>query len=130
MDNSSSSAGSVLDQVAVGLSGLCLAHCLLLPVVLAVSPLLNEFSADHLHLQMLVVVLPVSIAALTLGHRKHRNAVVVAWGSVGMAILVIGATIVHQHFGLVADRLFTIAGALTLAVVHYFNYRLARICAD
>ena len=59
MDNSSGRP-RVLDQVAVALSGLCLLHCLLLPFAIAILPFLGQFSDDHLHAEMLVVVIPVS----------------------------------------------------------------------
>jgi hypothetical protein len=36
-----------------------------------------------------------------------------------------GATVVHGHLGLLADRTVTVAAALTLAVVHFFNSRLS-----
>ncbi len=126
MDNSSTTSNTLLDQLAVLLSGLCLAHCLLLPLVVAVLPFLAHVSVDHLHLQMLAFVLPISVVALTLGYRRHNKRDVLAWGAFGMLLLVVGATVVHSRYGLIADRLFTVTGALLLAVVHYKNNRLAR----
>jgi hypothetical protein len=130
MDNSSSSTSSALDQVAVGLSGLCLAHCLLLPLIIAVVPFFGHLGSGHFHLQMLAFVLPISAIALALGYRRHRQRAIIAWGTLGMLLLVVGGTLMHKNFGLTADRLFTIAGALTLAVVHYFNNRLTRHCRN
>ena len=117
---------SWLDGAAVGLSALCLVHCLALPLMVAGLPFLAEFGDDHLHEQMLVVVLPLSIVALALGYRHHRSGRIVSAGIVGMALLAIGATVAHSHWGLTADRAFTIVGALTLAVAHFYNSVLAR----
>lgn len=110
-----------LDGAAVGLSALCLIHCLALPLVVAGLPFLAQFSEGHLHAQMLVVVLPLSFIALGLGYRHHRNLKIVAAGAVGMLILTIGATVAHDTLGLAADRLFTIVGALVLATAHFYN---------
>jgi len=110
-----------LDSAAVGLSALCLVHCLALPLVVAGLPFLAQFAEGHLHAQMLVIVLPLSIIALGLGFRHHRNGRIVLAGTVGMATLVIGATVAHSQLGLTADRLFTIVGALVLATAHFYN---------
>lgn len=110
-----------LDGAAVGLSALCLIHCLALPLVVAGLPFLAQFAEGHLHAQMLIVVVPLSILALGLGFRHHRNRKIVLAGVAGMTLLSIGATYAHGHWGLVADRAFTIAGALVLATAHYFN---------
>jgi len=121
MDQSMSKSTNWLDGAAVGLSALCLIHCLALPLVVAGLPFLAQFSEGHLHKQMLVVVLPLSIVALGLGYRHHRNGRIVAAGAVGMALLAVGAIVAHAHWGLMADRSFTIVGALVLAGAHFYN---------
>lgn len=126
MDNRSSSHSSSFDRAAIGLSGLCVAHCLLLPVVIALSPLLNGFGSGHFHLQMLLVVVPVSLFALTRGFGRHRNQATIALGLSGLAILIFGATVAHRVFGPLADTVLTIAGSLVLATAHYCNGRLVR----
>lgn len=125
MDNSSGRP-AFLDQVAVALSGLCLLHCLLLPFLIAVLPFLAQFGDDHLHAEMLVVVVPVSVVALAIGFRRHRHGGIVVAGIVGLVILAIGGTVAHSAFGLVADRTLTVIGSITLAVTHYRNFRLSR----
>lgn len=110
-----------LDGAAVGLSALCLIHCLALPLIVAGLPFLAQFAEGHLHAQMLVVVLPLSIVALGLGFRHHRNTNIVLAGIAGMALLTIGATFAHEEWGLAADRTFTIVGALVLAAAHFYN---------
>jgi hypothetical protein len=110
-----------LDGAAVALSALCLVHCLALPLIVAGLPFLAQFAEGHLHVQLLVVVLPLSVAALGFGFRRHRSGRIVAGGFLGMSLLVVGATLAHDQLGLLADRLFTIAGALTLATAHFFN---------
>jgi len=126
MDNRVSSQHGIFDQVSIALSGLCLVHCLLLPVIIAALPLLNQFNASHFHMQMLLVVIPVSLFAFALGFKRHHNQRIIACGIAGIALLAVGGTVAHANYGLVADTLMTIAGSLLLATAHYFNNRLTR----
>ena len=119
----------MLDQVAVALSGLCLLHCLLLPFAVAILPFFGQFSDDHLHLELLVVVVPISVVALVLGYRRHDHLGIVGWGLVGLSLLAIGGTIAHARYGLLADRMLTVAGSIILAVTHYRNFRLTKVAA-
>jgi len=123
-----SKSSNWLDGAAVALSALCLIHCLALPLIVAGLPFLAQFSEGHLHAQMLFVVLPLSTVALGLGFRRHRNLGIVSAGTVGMLTLIIGATVAHTYLGLMADRAFTVVGALVLATAHFYNSVRARSC--
>jgi hypothetical protein len=127
MTDNSSRRPAVLDQVAVALSGLCLLHCLLLPFAVAILPFLGQFSDDHLHAELLIVVLPVSIVALALGYRRHKRKGIVAWGLSGLVLLTIGGTIAHSMYGLIADRSLTVVGSVILAMAHYRNFRFSKM---
>ena len=128
MDNSASRTTEILDRTAVGLSTLCVLHCLALPLLIVVAPFLGQFAEGHLHAQMLVIVLPLSSLALTLGFRRHRSLQIIAAGVVGMLLLTLGGTVMHDQFGIVADRIFTISGAIILSVSHWFNSRSGHQC--
>jgi len=128
MDNSSANQSGVLDKAAVALSGLCLLHCLLLPVIIALLPFLGQFSDRHLHAEMLIIVLPISLIALSLGFRRHADKRVVGLGIAGLLLLLVGATLAHNLYGVAADRMLTITGSIILALAHYRNNRLSRSC--
>ncbi len=128
MDNSSANQSDVLDKAAVALSGLCLLHCLLMPVIIAVLPFFAQLSERHLHAEMLIVVLPISLIALSIGFRRHGDRRVVGLGIVGLLVLIVGATLAHDLYGVVADRTLTITGSVILALAHYRNSRLSRSC--
>jgi len=110
-----------LDGTAVALSALCLVHCLALPLVVAGLPFFAQFSEGHLHAQVLVVVLPLSVIALSIGFRRHRDLRIITAGALGILLLATGATFAHTQLGLTADRAFTIAGSLLLATAHWKN---------
>ncbi len=126
MDDNSSNHLGLLDNAAVALSGICLLHCLTVPILIAVLPFLGQFGEGHFHVQMLLIVLPVSIVAFILGFRRHHVKSVFSWGIISMLLLTFGATVVHSSFGLVADRIVTVCAALILAFAHYFNNRYSR----
>lgn len=115
-----------LDGAAIGLSGLCLLHCLALPFFLGALPMLMPFTESHLHAQMLYFAVPLSVVAVGIGFARHRNSNVVLAAIAGMSLLVLGATVAHGSLGIVADRLFTISGSIVLAAAHLWNGLLSR----
>ena len=121
MHQNSLNSNEWLDGTAGALSVLCLVHCLALPFFVAGLPFLSQFSEGHLHAQVLVIVLPLSIFALGIGFRRHRDMRIVAGGALGLLLLVTGATVAHSTLGLTADRLFTVSGSLILATAHFYN---------
>lgn len=94
------------------------------------TPFLGGVGEDHLHAQLLFIVVPVSLVALTLGYRRHLDRRVIACGFAGLTLLFLGATLAHTLLGVFADRAFTVAGSMTLAITHYWNSRLSRRCAN
>jgi uncharacterized membrane protein YfcA len=128
MENGTVKSPEILDKAAVALSGLCVLHCLALPFVIVLLPFLNEIAIHQWHAPMLLVVIPVSVFAFTIGYRRHANSGVIETGAVGMLFMVIGGTLAHYLLGLTADRILTIFGAVVLAAAHYRNSRLSRHC--
>ena len=126
MDRSTSDSASLLDRAAIALSSLCVLHCLAMPFVLLALPFLGQLTEGHFHLQMLVVVVPVSSIALGLGFRRHRRMSVMVAGGVGLLLLFVGGTWMHSEVGILADRATTIAGSLLLASAHFYNSRFSR----
>ena len=123
MDNSDSRTTEMLDRTAILLSGLCVVHCIAFPLLIVAAPFLGQFTEGHFHAQMLVIVLPLSTAALAFGFRRHKSTKIIITGGIGMLLLLVGGTIMHDQFGIVADRVFTMSGALVLGISHWWNSR-------
>lgn len=117
-----------MDAAAVVLSGVCLLHCLALPVALTVLPIVNVTLLDEstFHLIMMAVILPISIIALTIGCRQHKDKLTLVLGSVGLGILTITAIFGHELLGLTGERIVTSIGGLILAAAHIQNYLCCR----
>ena len=117
-----------LDAIAVVLSGVCMLHCLALPLLLTISPILNVtlLSETVFHVLLLVFILPTSVIALTIGCRSHKDKITLVLGALGLSILTITAFFGHQLFGLTGERIVTSFGGLILAWAHVQNYRRCR----
>ena len=117
-----------LDSVAVFLSGTCMAHCLVLPMLVTLFPIVQGSLLDeqYFHLIMLGLILPTSLIALTVGCRKHKDSTTITLGAVGLLTLTITAVIGHELFGFLGERIATTIGGLILASAHIQNYRCCR----
>jgi hypothetical protein len=101
-------------------------HCLATPVLLIAVPMLSStYVADEsFHRFMVVFVLPVSLAALFIGCRKHRDRLVGLLGFLGLLSLVLLAFFGHDSLGEVGEKVATVISGAILALGHVRNYRL------
>ena len=116
----------VPDKLAIGLSGLCLIHCLLLPIIIIFLPFLGTINEYHFHLEILLIIFPISIIALWLGYKSHKKIEIIYFAIFGLLLLTIGGTIIHSLHGEKIDTIVTIIGSLTLGYSHYKNYILQK----
>lgn len=116
------------DKIAVSASVLCAVHCLSLPLLLGFLPALGTtvFGQESFHILLLWLVIPLSLVALTLGCRAHKDILVVALGGVGLAVLIATALIGHDFLGEIGERVMTLVGAGAIAASHLRNYTLCR----
>lgn len=120
------------DKAAIGLSMLCAIHCLAVPVLVALLPAAASLGLDdeRFHLWLVIVVLPVSAVALTLGCRKHRSKTVLFIGLAGLAVLCLASALGHDALGEAGEKMLTLTGAALIAVSHVKNFALCRVETD
>jgi hypothetical protein len=121
--------GVRLDKLAIGLSVLCLVHCLALPMALLLAPALGTVvlgTESPVHWVLLGLALPVSGYALWHGYRHHgqRNALLV--GAVGLSIMLIA---VSHLISSRLETLLTVVGVALLLIAHVLNIRHTARCA-
>lgn len=112
-----------LDRWAIGLSALCLVHCLAIPLTLLALPLFAHELISHqslVHWLFLVLALPISAFALYTGYRRHRNRSVVVAGVIGISTMFVG---VAHLAGVELELPLSTAGALCLVYAHVQNMR-------
>lgn len=117
-----------LDKLAIGLSALCAIHCLFLPVAIILVPALTAtvVGDEIFHRWMLLVVIPTSLFALTLGCRRHRNNTILATALLGLGIMIYAALFGHDHLGEFGEKAATLIGACILSLGHWWNHTACR----
>lgn len=119
----------MLDQASIALSALCMVHCAVLPLALVGVPVLSTFAgsgSEHFHGLMLAIAVPLSLIALGAGLRRHGARRVAATGAAGIALLALGATVLHTHANHWLEISVTLAGSTLLVYAHWLNLRLCR----
>jgi len=116
------------DQIAIALSALCIVHCLAVPVLVALLPVLaiSFGSETHFHALMLWIIVPISIVGFGFGYRVHGQARTVMLGVLGMFGLTVTALWGHAQWQPVVETLVSIAASLLLGAAHWFNFRAVR----
>lgn len=111
-----------LDATAVGLSTLCIAHCLLLPLAAAALPLAGQFAeAEWVHWAIMALATPAAIVAIApaLAERPIPWAIPILAG-LGLSALT-GALFAPNQW----EAVLSVAGGLVLASAHILNWRHA-----
>ena len=118
----------MLDRSAIVLSTICAVHCLTVPLAVVMMPAAFTywFADDHFHFLLLYLVLPTSTLAIGLGCGRHRTFKVIAWGSAGLGLLVLGALLGHDLLGELGEKGITLLGAGLVVLAHVHNFRLCR----
>jgi hypothetical protein len=111
-----------LDASAVGLSALCLVHCLALPALALLLPVLGLWAhAEWVHVVFVLVAAPVALLSFVdLSARRTRSWPLATAAIAGLALMIAGAL----EFPTAADeRVLTVLGGLLLAGAHLANWR-------
>lgn len=114
---------SLLDRLAIGLSGLCLLHCMAGFVLLSLFALTGDWLDHRIHVVGLVFALPLAAVALWRGWRRHHQLRIGLMGIAGLAVM--AASLLVSH-GDLAEMLVSMAGVTLLALAHWFNLKALR----
>ncbi|MEK6637235.1 MAG: MerC domain-containing protein [Pseudomonadota bacterium] len=110
-----------LDGLAIGLSGLCLAHCLASAVILTLVVSAGSFVL-HPAFHEIGLVLAMGLAALALGRGviAHGYALPAWVGSLGLGVMAGALTLPHEGGG---EAIYSILGVMIVALGHDLNRR-------
>ena len=114
--------GGTFDRLAIGLSGLCLVHCLASAVLVAMLASVGGLLVDPIvHEIGLVLAIGLGIVALGRGVVEHGYMMPSAVGGLGLGVMAGALTLPHSGIEVV----YTIAGVAILALGHDLNRRAA-----
>lgn len=114
------------DRFGATVSFLCAVHCALLPLVIAVLPMLGlGFLADHRFERAFVVFAgALALSSLLVGFRRHQSYRAFWFLVPGIALLLAGILVDMDHAALGHAVLVSLGGVL-VALAHVVNLRLA-----
>lgn len=111
---------ATIDGLAMSLSGLCIAHCLLLPILSASLPIIGIWGeVEWLHKAFVVAALPFSLLTLA---SARANGIVGAMIATGFVLLCAAAFVPPLHD---SETTLTVIGGVLLAAGHAFGWRRA-----
>jgi len=109
---------AVIDGLAVFLSGACIVHCLFLPVLISVLPVLESLvEREWVHQVMVLLALPVT--GLALMNIMQRRFLISGFMFVGLGLLLSAAFISGLHD---FETSLTVSGALILSGGHMMRW--------
>ncbi len=111
-----------LDRFAIGLSGLCMVHCLATSVAVAMLSTAGGMLLDPIfHEVGLTIAIGLGAVALGRGIFSHGYMMPAAMGSLGLGIMAGALALPHDGSG--AETLWTVIGVGLLAFGHDLNRR-------
>jgi hypothetical protein len=108
-----------LDRMAIGLSGLCLVHCLATTVFLAlVSAAGGLLGSDWVHEVGLGLAMVMGAISLGRGIYEHGYSMPSAVGGLGLGVMAGALTLPHDG----TEAIYTVVGVAILALGHRLNF--------
>jgi hypothetical protein len=111
---------TLLDRVAIGLSGLCLLHCMAGFVLLTLFAFTGDWLDHRIHIVGLVLAMPLAAVALWRGWRRHHRGDIGLLGALGLVVMAVSLVVDH---GALAEMLVSMAGVSLLALAHWRNLK-------
>lgn len=110
------------DQLGAMCSGLCIVHCLVTPVILAVGAtgfVATVFSTELFHQLLVIPVTLLLLVTLIKSYKENSASSHLLIGVLGIALLITAFLLNEQY-----EAMLTIVGGTLLITYHVFNLRL------
>jgi uncharacterized membrane protein len=109
-----------IDRSALGLSGLCLVHCLAGSLLIAALSAGGGVWSHEAHMVGLAIAIPLAGFGLWRGVQRHGRWLVAAIGGLGLGLM---AGALFAAHGAAAEVLYTVLGVTLLGGAHLLNLR-------
>lgn len=120
----------IADKSAITLSILCLAHCALPIILYFAIPFfagLAMLTDEIFHVWLLVLIMPISLVAIGLGYRRHRNATTLALALLGLGMISTATMVGHDLIGHSLEIALTALGSVLVIYGHIRNIKLRNV---
>jgi len=117
MNRNRTSAGR-LDQIAMGLSGLCLVHCIATAILLGLLATAGGiFGSPVIHEVGLTLAMIIGAIALVRGVREHGFVLPAVVGALGLGVMAFALSLPEGGH----EPIYTVVGVMVLALGHRLN---------
>ena len=112
------------DKMALSLSAACVIHCLFAPtlIIFAYSFLSFSIESEIVHYIILILALPISLLALTLGYRNHKVLSFLITGIFGLSLMLLAVLLGEGT----SEKVLTVIGSSIVAYAHYRNHKICK----
>lgn len=119
------------DIVGIGLSGLCMIHCLVFPLLVSFAPpLLRALPGDDFTHRMLAIGIALAGGlAFRSGYTVHRKGWILALFFLGIALISAAAALGEAVLSGLGEAGITVCGSLLLIAAHWCNRSFCHSCA-
>ena len=116
------------DKIAMTLSMICVIHCFFVPSFLILGAGYLSFAIDNEFVHKLIVLLaiPISIFALSLGYKNHKTTSFMPIAIFGLVLLILAVVLGASVLGEAGEQMLTLLGSISLAYAHYKNYKTCK----
>lgn len=118
---------SAIDTAGVVASTICMIHCLSMPFLMAIFPLVAAelFEAEWIHQVLGFFVLSTCLMAFVPGYLRHRDKRLIYIGVVGVGLVFLGTLVIRHSMGEIGEIVFMTLGNTVLVFGHILNFKLS-----
>lgn len=119
------------DMIGIGLSGLCMVHCLAFPLLVSFAPaILRGLPGDDVTHRVLAMGIALAGGlAFRSGYKVHRKGWILALFLLGIALISAAAALGESVLPAYGETGITVCGSLLLITAHWCNRSFCNSCA-
>jgi hypothetical protein len=124
----------LVDHMGIGVSVLCLIHCLLLPLVIIFFPAIKLATSgigEHFHEILYFLIIGVSLVSFIPTYLKSRKAIFMVNPLIALTLMSVahfGEELGYFEISSLPEIFLTSSGGLFLIYTHYHNIKYCRQC--
>lgn len=115
------------DVAGIGMSTLCVLHCVATPMLVVFLPVL-EAVEKQTHAAFALAILAMGLLAFWPGYQRHGRWQISATAIAGFGLISLGVTAPEGMLSESAEVATTVLGGVTLVIAHLYNAFFCRQC--
>jgi hypothetical protein len=128
---SGETTATVFDRIGIVLSGLCMVHCMVLPLLVPFITTMAAFAhSEWMHIVLAILIVPTVVFSAWSGYRLHHKASVVWLLGLGTALVLMGMLTGTFFANELLETVITTAGSGLLIAGHWQNHIYRSTCEN